>query len=673
MTLLTLLTLARKRIAVRAFSRLLVVAGGLALAGLTPVAAQDSASADLLDLSLDDLLRVDVFSVSRYAQPLSETPATVTVLAAQEIHRQGYRTLAEALSTVGGLDVRQDRAYSYLGVRGLSRPGDYNARILLLTDGARRNEAVYDQASLGHESPIEVDWIKRLEFAAGPASAVYGANALFGTVNAVMLDGGDINGVHTTADLGSGQSTRVGLVAGQRTDAAQEWFVGLAAYNSQGADLYQSEYDTGDQDGWARGLDGERYQKAYAKLRLGSWRLTGNLSSREKQLPNAPYGTVFGQAGTQVQDQYALLELAYDGALSAGWSQQFRVFGAGYGYVGNYLYADVGLNRDTARARWAGLDYRWLVKTVPDHTWVLGVETQWNQEVQQLNSDLASGVVYLNSNQPSRTVGLYVQDEWRIAEQWRLNLGLRHDRHSDFSAIASPRLALMHQPDARTTLKAMLGSAYRVPNAYERFYHDGYLLQKDNPALRPEHMRSLELSADRLEADGLRWGGRLYHHVVQDLIDQVEDPLDGLNVFINRSSVQTTGLEFSAEKYWLRGYRLRGSVSRQRSTMAGGAPLVSSPAWLGKLVFSAPLSPGWTLAGQWLAQSQVHSLASQVAGHGVVNLSLSATLGPRAGDLTLSVYNLTDQVYRDAASSAFASDSQRRDGRQFRLRWTWPL
>lgn len=657
----------------RAFARLLAAAVALALAYAAPVAAQGAPTTDLFDLSLDDLLRVDVLSVSRYAQPLSESPASVTVLDAQEIQRQGYRTLAEALSTVGGLDVRQDRAYSYLGVRGLSRPGDYNARVLLLTDGARRNEAVYDQASLGHESPIEMDWIKRLEFAAGPASAVYGANALFGTVNAVMLEGGDVNGVRTTVDLGSGQSTRVGLVAGQRADATQEWFLGLAAYASRGADVYQSEWDTGAQDGWARDLDGERYQKVYAKLRLGSWRLTGNLSSRDKQLPNAPYGTVFGQAGTQVQDQHALLELAFDGELSAGWSQQFRMFTAGYHYVGDYLYADDDLNRDTVSARWAGADYRWLIKTVPDHTWVLGMETQRNQKIQQFNGDVLTGTVHLNSDQPSRTVGLYVQDEWHFAQRWRLYLGLRHDKHSDFSAIVSPRLALIHQSDERTTFKAMLGSAYRVPNAYERFYQDGDELQKANPSLRPEQMHSVELSVDQQQPEGLRWGGRVYRHVVRDLIDQVQDPLDGLNVFINRSSVQTRGIELHAGKHWSRGYRLRASVSRQGAAMTDGSPLVNSPAWLGKLVFSAPVAPGWTLAGQWLTQSEVRSLSSQVAGHGVVNLSLTAALGPRAGDLTLSVYNLANQSYSDPVSSAFTADAQARDGRQFRLRWTWSL
>jgi iron complex outermembrane receptor protein len=278
---------------------------------------------ELAQMSLDDLLRVEVQGASRYVQPLADSPASVTVIDQQELQRHGYRNMAEALSSVPGAYISNDRNYSYLGVRGFNRPGDYNSRILLLTDGARRNDALYDQAQLGNESPIELDWVKRLEFVSGPASAVYGANALFGIVNAVMLDGGDINGARVTADAGSAGSRRLGLLAGQRIDSEHEWFLALAAYGARGDDRYFPEFDNATHDGWARGLDGEAYQKAYGKLRFGNWRLIANLSSRDKNLPNAPFLTAFGEPGTHTVDQHALLELAYDGELSKGCNSSF--------------------------------------------------------------------------------------------------------------------------------------------------------------------------------------------------------------------------------------------------------------------------------------------------------------------------------------------------------------
>jgi iron complex outermembrane receptor protein len=153
-------------------------------------------------------------------------------------------------------------------------------------------------------------------------------------------------------------------------------------------------------------------------------------------------------------------------------------------------------NLDLGRANWVGGDYRLVMTTLPAHKLMLGIETQWNTLLEQRNFDVLPATSYLESNQTSNTLGVFVQDEWRLSPQWLLNLGLRHDKHSDYSAITSPRAALIYQPNENATLKAMVGSAYRAPNAYERFYDDGGVLQKANPALLPERIRSVELAAD---------------------------------------------------------------------------------------------------------------------------------------------------------------------------------
>jgi iron complex outermembrane receptor protein len=61
---------------------------------------------ELIQLSLDDLLHVEVQSASRYAQPLTDSPASVTVIDQEELRHHSYRNLAEALSTVRGVYLR---------------------------------------------------------------------------------------------------------------------------------------------------------------------------------------------------------------------------------------------------------------------------------------------------------------------------------------------------------------------------------------------------------------------------------------------------------------------------------------------------------------------------------------------------------------------------------------
>ncbi len=73
-----------------------------------------------------------VYAASKYEQRLTEAPSSVTIITADEIKKQGYRTIAEVLKSVRSFYVSYDRNYYYLGVRGFGRPGDYNARILIL-------------------------------------------------------------------------------------------------------------------------------------------------------------------------------------------------------------------------------------------------------------------------------------------------------------------------------------------------------------------------------------------------------------------------------------------------------------------------------------------------------------------------------------------------------------
>jgi len=139
------------------------------------IQAQDKTGPpDVMDLGLEDLVKVEidsVFGASGYKQKVTDVPASITIVTAEEIRRYGYRTLADILRSVPGFYVTGDRNYSYLGERGFGRPGDYNSRVLLLVDGHRTNDNLFDQALIGTEFPVDVDLIERVEVIRGPNSS----------------------------------------------------------------------------------------------------------------------------------------------------------------------------------------------------------------------------------------------------------------------------------------------------------------------------------------------------------------------------------------------------------------------------------------------------------------------------------------------------------------------
>ena len=140
---------------------------------------------ELGQASLEELLNMKVYSASRYSQPVSQAPASVTIVTHEEIERYGYRTLGDLLRSVPGFYVPYDRLYGYVGVRGFANPGDYNTRVLLLVDGHRVNDSIYQQATLGTEFPVDIDMVERVEVIRGPASSLYGTNAVFGVINVI--------------------------------------------------------------------------------------------------------------------------------------------------------------------------------------------------------------------------------------------------------------------------------------------------------------------------------------------------------------------------------------------------------------------------------------------------------------------------------------------------------
>ena len=215
----------------------------------------------LPDLTLEQLMSLDagrVFGASGRIQPVTEAPASVSFITAEEIARYGYRTLADILRGVRGMYVTDDRNFSYLGTRGFGNPGDYNSRVLLLVNGHRVNDNVFGQAEIGAEFGIDPALFERVEIIRGPASSLYGNSAFFAVVNVITKSGAALAGPSLTVEAGTlgTQLTRASF--GRRFASGLDVALSGTYEHSAGVNqLYFPAFDApGTNNGIARGLDG---------------------------------------------------------------------------------------------------------------------------------------------------------------------------------------------------------------------------------------------------------------------------------------------------------------------------------------------------------------------------------------------------------------------------------
>lgn len=663
--------------------------GGSGEERISASATVDEASArgleDLTALSLEDLMDVEIATVrsaSGYEQRLEQAPASVTVVTADEIRKHGHRTLTDILQSIPGLYLSYDRNYRYLGVRGFSQPGDYNSRVLLLIDGHRVNDNVYDQAPLGTEFVLDVDLIDRVEFVRGPSSSVYGSNAFFGVINVVTKRCRQIGSPEVSASVGSFGTYQGRASYGGHIGGGVDLVLSGSIYDSEGQTLrFDAFDDPATNNGFAQGLDGDRYYNAFTSLSYRDLTLAGLVSWREKDLPTAPYGTAFDVAGTHTVDSRWYADLKYEHDFDGAMAVTARAFYDGYYYKGNYVYeltpppaVTYFSNVDGSRGDWAGTSAQITKDLGEAFKITAGAEYRYNLRQAQSNRDEDPAAVHLDDDRASHVAGTFLQGDVVVLPNLRLSAGVRYDYYSTFGSSVSPRAAVIFDPFASTTLKLLYGRAFRAPNAYELYYDDGGVTQKANPGLDPETIQTVELVGEQRLAEGVGLRLGAFYYSIDDLIAQVEDPGDGLLVFQNRNEVTSFGLEAGVDARLKCGLRGRLSYSFQHAEdREGDAWLANSPEHIGKLSFSFPLVGERLFAGlevQYLSPRETVR-GGRTRDVVLVNVTIFSQKLVDGLELSASVYNLLDWSYGDPVGLEIDSDEVTQDGISFRLKAAW--
>ena len=612
-----------------------------------------------------------MIGASKYEQKQNEVAAAVSVITRQEIKAFGWRTLDEALTSLPGVHLTYDRQYTYLGTRGFGLPGDYNTRLLITINGNRVNDPAFDAGPGGRQLPLDVDLIERIEFIPGPGGAVYGQNAMLGVVNVVTRNGAALDGAELALAYQRPQTLREGRVSwGKLLDNGTDVVLSVSGMRARGEDRF---YDFGAAavSGVATGLDRERDQEFFARIARGAWSADFVHGDRRKDDPTASFLSDPLVAGQYQADRYELAQVQYQDRFAGD-----TLHVSGRLFVGQESYRSILSYGNPisfpATSVWRGVEGRLLSTAWAGHKLMLGVEAQTIARQDQAVVDPVNPANNVDIPGSGQRVGVYAQDEWRLAEPLTATLGLRADRNNATGSHLSPRAALIWQATPATTLKMLYGRAHRAPNVGERDYNDG-VGQVANPTLKGESIDTLELTADhRLERD-LTVRASLYQWTMHDLITLGVDPVSGLPQYQSGDSVKARGLEMSADKTWASGARARGSVSYQDAGYRTGADLLNSPRWLGKFNLSGPLNVVGLHAGYELHyDSRRLSLdGSRLGGYALSNLSLNTEALAKGLDVSLAIYNLFDKRYAHPAADVNWQNAFEQDGRTVRLKLSY--
>lgn len=429
----------------RAFPTLLGLCAAMATVAAGPAGAAPAtvalADQDLTQLSLEELLDVQVTSVSKHAEPLRHAAGAVTVITGEELHRTGTRTLAQALRLVPGLQVYRTSAHGYtVTSRGFS--GD---KLEVLLDG-RSVYSPLNSTVFWDVLDTALDDVDRIEVIRGPGGTLWGANAVNGVINIVTKHSKDTVGNVLRASAGVEEKASTTFRGGSAIDD-----VGHARFYAKAF-----ERDASEQRDGRESFDAQRGASA---------------GFRTDWAPAPAHALTVSGGYYQVREQTEDISPAYARADDAAKS--------GANLLAHWTY---GLSDDTELSAQAYYDgYRLHLPDVFAEDRDTGdVQAQARFPVKALQATITTGVGYRVTRDhtggpplaiilepSSRTLETYnalVQGERRIGTHGDLTVGAKLEHNESTGFELQPGIRLGWEVGENAFTWAALSRAVRLPN-----------------------------------------------------------------------------------------------------------------------------------------------------------------------------------------------------------------
>lgn len=505
--------------------------------------------ADQASLTLDerptDAYEESVFTSSRSAESPLDAPNSTTIVTAQDIRLSGQQTPSLVLRRVAGVSILSNSpGDQQLSIRGLN--GRLSNRTIVLVDG-RSVYLDFLGTTLYNFLPLSMEDIERIEVIRGPASALYGADAMSGIVNIITRPLGEGRS-YVTAGVGDGGQYLLRAGAYARADRFR--FRVAGGYQRQ--DMFALEVAPGRVDIEPSGRDPNLgYERLYFHGEL-SYRLDGGYLIR------AGTGIVDGEVTFQ-----GLSRLRQIRGRDGLFAQTFASFETPWGLSARVFWNRLDLTGHNIGLVPGGLDLSQRSEMSSD---IVDTEIVLSQNFDLLGIDnrLIAGVSYrykevrwnwlADGSQMQHHGAVFLQDTLRFSDVAQVVLSVRGDLHPLAGPQVSPRGSILFHPTAGQTIRLTGGAAFRSPSFVESYaevpnetpLRGVTTFGVGNPTLNPERLFSVELGYmnQMTEYFSLELNG--YYNIVIDQILLTQNRAFRLWDFRNDTGLAQYHPEFQA-------------------------------------------------------------------------------------------------------------------------------
>ncbi len=435
----------------------------------------------LQNLSVEELLNVEVTSVAKKAQSLNDAPAAIFVISHEDIKRIGATSIPEALRLAPGVDVARIDANKWaVSIRGFN--GRLANKLLVLIDG----RTTYTRAFAGvywENQDVMLEDVERIEIIRGPGASLWGANAVNGVVNIITKHSADTQGGLLVAGAGNQEQGFGALRYGGKINANTTARAYIKGFN-RAENTTQS--GIGANDSWGKIQSGFRMDSEFSLRDTVTFQGDAyyNHVNQNTRLPQTspPYQNNFDE---QIETFGGNLLLRQQHTFSSTSEYSLQLFYDFYQRDENYL-------KDSRHTIDIDFQHRFSFLELNDVIWGLGYRYQHDT----IEANAIAQIHPVSRN--DQLFSAFLQDEITMVDDYLwLTLGSKIE-YNDYSGFeVQPTVRIMWAPHQQHRLWAGFSRAVRTPSRAE---HDMDLVIRMSPPLR----EPVQLPAIQLTINGTR-------------------------------------------------------------------------------------------------------------------------------------------------------------------------